>query len=65
VVEIFTESLAECGIGLNRIFHSASDFYAQGPTGPLFGRTFDLAQYALGVDTGSLLLVQSRELPKP
>jgi peptide/nickel transport system substrate-binding protein len=51
VVEIFTESLAECGIGLNPIFYSAPDFYAQGPTGPLFGRTFDLAQYALGVDT--------------
>ncbi|HSG43218.1 MAG TPA: hypothetical protein VLA72_08690, partial [Anaerolineales bacterium] len=31
--------------------HSASDFYAQGPTGPLFGRQFDLAQYAIGVNT--------------
>lgn len=51
VVEIFTQSLAECGIGLNTIFYSASDFYAQGPTGPLFGRAFDLAQYAIGVDT--------------
>jgi len=51
VVEIFAQSLAECGVGLNPIYFSASDFYAQGPTGPLFGRQFDLAQYAIGVNT--------------
>ena len=51
VVEIFTQSLAECGIGLNAIYSNASDFYAQGPAGPLFGRQFDLAQYAIGVNS--------------
>ena len=51
VVEIFTSSLAECGIGLRPVYSTASDFYAQGPAGPLFGRKFDLAQYALGVNT--------------
>jgi peptide/nickel transport system substrate-binding protein len=51
VVEIFTASLAECGIGLNPIYETAADLYAQGPDGPLFGRKFDLAQYAIGVDT--------------
>jgi peptide/nickel transport system substrate-binding protein len=50
VAEIFTQSLAECGIGLNLIYLSASDFYAQGPVGPLFGRQFDLAEYAIGVN---------------
>jgi peptide/nickel transport system substrate-binding protein len=50
VAEIFAQSLAECGIGLNMIYLSASDFYAQGPTGPLFGRQFDLAEYAIGVN---------------
>lgn len=50
-VEIFTESLAECGIGLNPIYETASELYAQGPIGPLFGRQFDLAQYAIGVNT--------------
>jgi peptide/nickel transport system substrate-binding protein len=50
VAEIFTQSLAECGIGLNVIYSSASDFYAQGPAGPLFGRQFDLAEYAMGVN---------------
>jgi peptide/nickel transport system substrate-binding protein len=51
VAEIFTQSLAECGIGLNVIYSTASDFYAQGPTGPLFGRQFDLAEYAIGVSS--------------
>jgi peptide/nickel transport system substrate-binding protein len=50
-VEIFTQSLAECGVGLNTVFYNASDLYAQGPAGPLFGRQFDLAQYAIGVNT--------------
>jgi len=51
VAEIFTQSLAECGIGLKVIYSNASDFYAQGPTGPLFGRQFDLAEYAVGVNS--------------
>jgi peptide/nickel transport system substrate-binding protein len=51
VVEIFTESLAECGIGLNPIYLTASDLYEQGPAGPLFGRQFDLAEYAISVAT--------------
>lgn len=51
VVEIFTQSLAECGIGLNPLYYTASDLYAQGPNGPLFGRRFDLAQYAIGVNS--------------
>jgi len=51
VAEIFTQSLAECGIGLHVIYSSASDFYAPGPTGPLFGRQFDLAEYAIGVNS--------------
>jgi len=51
VAEIFTQSLAECGIGLNLVYYSASDFYAQGPEGPLFGRQFDLAAYAIGVNS--------------
>jgi peptide/nickel transport system substrate-binding protein len=50
VAEIFAQSLAECGIGLNVMYLSASDFYAQGPVGPLFGRQFDLAEYAIGVN---------------
>ena len=51
VGDILAQSLAECGIGLNVIYSTASDFYAQGPGGPLFGRQFDLAAYAMGVDS--------------
>ena len=51
VAEIFAQSLAQCGIGLNIVYSSASDFYGQGPTGPLFGRQFDLAEYAIGVNS--------------
>ena len=51
VGDILTQSLAECGIGLNPVYYSAVDFYAQGPEGPLFGRKFDLAEYAIGVNS--------------
>lgn len=50
VAAIFERSLAECGIGLNITFMSPNELYAPGPEGLLFGRQFDLAQYALGVD---------------
>ena len=51
VAEILTGSLAGCGIGLNVTYLSASDLYLQGPDGPLFGRHFDLAEYAIGVNS--------------
>ena len=51
VAEIFTQSLAECGIGLNATYANASDLYLAGPVGPLFGRQFDLAEYAIGVNS--------------
>ena len=51
VVEICTQSPAKCGIGFNPVYYTASDFYAQGPAGPLFGRQFDLAQYSISVNT--------------
>lgn len=51
VVDIFTQSLAQCGIGLNPIYETAVDLYAPGPTGPLFGRHFDLGEYAIGLNT--------------
>lgn len=49
VSEILTQSLAQCGIGVNVIYLSYIDLYAEGGAGgPLFGRSFDLAQYAIG-----------------
>jgi peptide/nickel transport system substrate-binding protein len=40
--------LARCGIGVNLKYVSQDELYAPGPNGPLFGRSFDLAEYAIG-----------------
>ncbi len=50
VVEIFEKSLAQCSIGLDVQFFSQNDLYASGPAGLLFGRNFDMAEYALGIN---------------
>jgi len=50
VVEILAESLAQCEIGLNAQYYSQNDLYASGPEGLLFGRRFDLIEYAMGVN---------------
>ena len=50
VVEILTDSLAQCGVGLNVQYFSQNDLYLPGPDGPLFGRRFDLIEYAMGVN---------------
>ena len=49
VSEILAQSLSECGVGVNLKYASQDEFYAPGPDGSLFGRNFDLAEYALGV----------------
>lgn len=50
VAAVLERSLAECGIGIEVRFVPPNELYAPGPEGPLFGRKFDLAQYALGVE---------------
>ena len=47
IVDILSQSLAQCGIGINVQYESQQEMYAPGPTSPLFGRSFDLAEYAL------------------
>lgn len=49
VSEIFRQSLSACGIGINLVHMPFDEFYAPGPDGVLFGRRFDLAQFAMGV----------------
>ncbi len=51
-VDIFTDSLAACGIGLEAHFLPPEELFANGPEGVLFGRQFDLAQFALGTLEG-------------
>jgi peptide/nickel transport system substrate-binding protein len=49
VSEILALSLGQCGIGVNISYFSYIDLYAEGGAGgPLFGRNFDLAEYAIG-----------------
>ena len=50
VVDILEKSLAQCGIGLNVEYFSQNELYSPGPDGFLFGRNFDLIEYAMGVD---------------
>jgi peptide/nickel transport system substrate-binding protein len=38
--------LAACGIGTRIVTQPPADFLAPGPDGPVFGRSFDLAQFA-------------------
>lgn len=51
VAAFIETSLAECGIGLDVQFLTPNELYSPGPAGVLFGRQFDLAQYALGVES--------------
>ena len=48
VSEILSKSLAQCGVGVNLKYVSQDELYAPGPDGPRFGRSFDLAEYAIG-----------------
>jgi len=49
VSEILAQSLGQCGIGVNVTYLSYIDLYAEGSAnGPLFGRNFDLAEFAIG-----------------
>lgn len=52
VSEILAQSLSQCGIGVNVTYLSYLDLYAEGgANGPLFGRNFDLAEYAMGTNS--------------
>jgi len=44
--QIVAESLAGCGVGVDLQLQEAEDVYAPGPDGPVFGRKFDMAQFA-------------------
>lgn len=46
IIEMVREDLAACGINANTYTRAAGTWFAEGPVGPLFGRRFDLAQFA-------------------
>ena len=43
---ILAASLVQCGIKVNILFYPAAEWFANGPEGRLFGRRFDMAQFA-------------------
>lgn len=51
VADILSQSLQGCGIGVNVVHIPQIEFYAEGPAGPLFGRAFDVAVYAMSTLT--------------
>jgi peptide/nickel transport system substrate-binding protein len=48
LVQQVKEDLLSCGIDVQLDYLLSSDLYAAGPDGPLFGRRFDLSEFAWG-----------------
>ena len=46
VTQILAETMAECGIKANLEYWNAGEYFADGPDGPLFGRYYDLGEFA-------------------
>lgn len=49
IVEMFAEDMATCGIDVEVFLSSPTEWYADGPDGPLFGRRFDLGEFAWSI----------------
>jgi len=64
--KIVQDSLAGCGIAVEVELQPWGTLFAPGPEGPLFGRNFDMAQFAWS-DSGAppCFLYQSDEIPGP
>lgn len=63
---VLAESLAQCGIKANLTYYEASEWFADAPEGKLFGRRFDLGQFAwlTGVKPACELFI-SEQIPGP
>ena len=46
LTQIFKEDMLECGIDIDLYYLSSNEWFADGPEGPLFGRRFDLGEFA-------------------
>ncbi len=46
LTQIFKENMLECGIDVTLYYPPASEWFADGPDGVLFGRRFDLGEFA-------------------
>lgn len=66
LTQIFKENMLECGIDVELYYLPSSEWFADGPDGPLFGRRFDLGEFAwlTGVEP-SCGLYKSTRIPGP
>lgn len=46
LTQIFKENMLDCGIDVELYYLPAGEWFADGPDGPLFGRQFDLGEFA-------------------
>jgi peptide/nickel transport system substrate-binding protein len=60
--QVLQASMAQCGIGVILEYWNAGEYFADGPEGPVFGRRFDLAQFAwlTGVEPSCNLYITSQ-----
>ncbi len=64
IAQWLADSMAACGIQLNVQTLPVGDLYAPGPDGALFGRNFDLAEFAWEAGSeSSCYLYQSDQIP--
>jgi peptide/nickel transport system substrate-binding protein len=64
VAQLIAQNLTDCGIGVKRTLLSPDQLFAPGPEGPLFGRTFDLAEfYWASGPRSACLLYTSPQIP--
>lgn len=63
--QVLQQSMAECGIGVELEYYVAGEWFADGPEGPLFGRRYDLGQFAwlTGVQPPCNLYLGGNEIP--
>ena len=66
LTQIFKENMVECGIDVELYYLPSSEWFADGPEGVLFGRRFDLGEFAwlTGVEP-SCSLYGSWNIPGP
>jgi len=66
VAEIVQQSLAQCGILVRVELKSWEELFQPGPEGPIFGRRFDMAQFAwISSLEPPCFLYTSQEIPGP
>lgn len=66
LTQIFKENMVACGIDVELYYLPASEWFADGPDGVLFGRRYDLGEFAwlTGVDPACNLYLSS-QIPGP